>query len=70
MSIISSQDQFVTAQIIELVSSERSKALSKREWKHRLAGYGYSISETDAGDVLETLPHHVKICTLPAVLSA
>jgi hypothetical protein len=70
MSIISSQDQFVTAQIIELVLSERFKVLSKREWKHRLAGYGYSIRETDAGDVLETLPHHVKICTLPAVLSA
>jgi hypothetical protein len=30
MSIISSQDQFVTAQIIELVLSERSKVLSKR----------------------------------------
>ena len=70
MSIISNQDQFVTAQIIELVSTERAKALSKREWKHRLAGYGYGIRETDAGDVLETLPHHVKICTLPAVLSA
>lgn len=70
MSIISSQDQFVTAQIIELVSSERSKALSKREWKHRLASYGYSICETYAGDVLKILPHHVKICTLPDVLSA
>jgi hypothetical protein len=30
MSIISSQNQFVTAQIIELVLSERSKVLSKR----------------------------------------
>ncbi|MFT5786060.1 MAG: hypothetical protein ACI9KK_001413 [Ascidiaceihabitans sp.] len=70
MSIISNQDQFVTAQIIELVSTERAKALSKREWKHRLAGYGYGIRETDAGDVLETLPHHVEVCTLPAKLSA
>ena len=70
MSIILNQDQFVTAQIIELVAGERVKALSKREWKHRLAGYGYSIRETDAGDVLETLPHHVEICTLPAELSA
>ena len=70
MSIISNQDQFITAQIIERVSTERTKALSKCEWKYRLAGYGYSIRETDAGDVLETLPHHVAICTLPAELSA
>jgi hypothetical protein len=70
MSTISNQDQFETAQIIALVSCERAKALSKREWKHRLAGYGYGIRETDAGDVLETLPHHVDICTLPAMLSA
>lgn len=70
MSIISNQDQFVTAKIIELVTTERTKALSKREWKHRLAGYGYSIRETDAGDVLETLPHHQKVCVLPAELSA
>jgi hypothetical protein len=70
MSIISNQDQFVTAQIIELVSTERAKALSKREWKHRLAGYGFGIRETAAGDVLETLPHHVEVCTLPAELSA
>jgi hypothetical protein len=70
MSIISNQDQFMTAQIIELVATERSKALSKRDWKHRLAGFGYGIRETDAGDVLETLPHHVEVCTLPAELCA
>ena len=66
MSILSNQDQFATAKII----GERTKALSKREWKHRLAGYGYSIRETNAGDVLETLPHHVEVCTLPDVIAA
>ena len=70
MSIVSNQDQFITAQIVELVTTEREKALSKREWKHRLAGYGYSVRETDAGDVLQTLPHNIEICMLPAELSA
>ncbi len=70
MTIIVKQDPLVTAQIIDLVVGERAKALSKREWKHRLAGYGYGIRETDAGEVLETLPHHIEICELPAELSA
>ena len=70
MSIIISQDSFVEAQILDLISRERNKALSRREWKHRLAGYGYGIRETDAGDVVETLPHRVAVCTLPAQLSA
>ena len=70
MSIFSNQDQLVTAQIVELVINEREKALSKREWKHRLVGYGYSVRETDVGDVLQTLPHNIEICTLPPELSA
>ena len=70
MSIFVSQDCFVEAQVLDLISRERNKALSRREWKHRLAGYGYGIRETDAGDVVETLPHRVPVCTLPAQLSA
>ncbi|MEO9576064.1 MAG: hypothetical protein ABJ263_15365 [Tateyamaria sp.] len=46
--------------------SERSKALSRREWKHRLAGFGYSIRETEAGDIVETMLNRVKVCVLPA----
>ena len=50
MSMIFGQDRFVEAQVLDLVSRERSRALSRREWKHRLAGYGYSIRETDFGE--------------------
>jgi hypothetical protein len=35
-----------------------------------LAGYGYGIRETNAGDVLEILSHHVEVCTLPAEIAA
>lgn len=70
MSIIINQDRFVEAQVLDIVTGERAKALSRREWMHRLAGYGYGIRETDAGDVVETLPHRVEVCVLPANLSA
>lgn len=70
MSIFVNQDAFLTAQVVELVAAERTKALSTREWKHRLAGFGYCIRETDAGQIIETLPHHVEICALPAELAA
>lgn len=43
MSIIVNQDRFVAAQVLDLVTRERGKALSRREWKHRLAGMGYGI---------------------------
>lgn len=65
MSIIIDHAQFVDAQVLDLVTRERAKALSRREWKHRLAGYGYYIRETDVGDVVEKLPHHVQVCVLP-----
>lgn len=65
MSVIIKNDAFVTADILALVTRERQYALSTREWKHRLAGYGYGVRETDNGQVLETLPHHVEVCKLP-----
>lgn len=70
MPVIIKNDAFVTAEVMTLVTRERERALSVREWKHRLAGYGYSVRDTESGHVLETLPHHVEVCTLPAELCA
>lgn len=71
MSIITTQDRFLAAEkALDLVTRERASSLSRREWKHRLAGMGFGIRETDAGDMLETLPHHIAVCMLPASLSA
>ncbi|QBF34036.1 hypothetical protein [Thalassococcus sp. S3] len=69
MSIVFKQDPYTIAMVMDLVKAEKKKALSMREWKHRLAGYGYAIKDTDQGMVLETLPHRVAICTLPEQLS-
>ncbi|MFC6636258.1 hypothetical protein GV827_03320 [Sulfitobacter sp. JBTF-M27] len=70
MSIMFNKDPFITAQVIELVIRERECSLSTREWKHRLAGYGYAIKDTDHGQVVETLPHHVEVGVLPAEMTA
>ena len=66
MSMQFNTDPFAAARVIDLVLRERESSLSPREWKHRLAGYGYAIKETDAGQVVETLPHHVEVAVLPA----
>jgi hypothetical protein len=69
MSVIIKTNAFGTAEVIQIVARERAVALSDREWKHRLAGYGYSIRDMDDGKhVLETLPHRVALCELPAEL--
>lgn len=70
MSISVQADPIVQAQVIELVTRERAKALSPREWRHRLAGYGYAIRTTDAGQFVESLSKRVAICALPAELGA
>jgi hypothetical protein len=69
MSLIIKTDAFVRDEIMQMVARERAVALSAREWKHRLAGYGYSIRDTDDGKyVLEKLPNRVALCELPAEL--
>lgn len=61
-----SNDPSITAQVANLVLQERRKSLSPREWKHRLAGYGYSLRDTAHGHIVTTLPHGIEVCTIPA----
>jgi hypothetical protein len=65
MSIHFGDDYARAANIIDMVLQERSKALSEREWKFRLAGYGYSIKETEQGPMITALPDGQEICALP-----
>ncbi|MCI2399869.1 hypothetical protein [Aliiroseovarius subalbicans] len=59
-----------TASILDFVMKQRAHVLSFREWKHRLAGFGFSIDETDKGPVLAKLPSHRMVCALPAEFCA
>ena len=65
MAIHFGTEPFATNQVIDLVTQERSKALSVREWKHRLAGYGYSVENREDGAVVTSLAKGVEICVLP-----
>lgn len=52
-----------------LVLRERALAVSEREWKHRLRGYGYAIKDTTEGRVLTSILHEKELCPLPGLLA-
>lgn len=70
MSITQHTDPTIVSKVLTLLEAERQKAVSPREWQHRIAGYGYAIKHTDHGDMITTLPQGREICALPAQLSA
>jgi hypothetical protein len=53
---------------LKTARAERRRALSPREWKHRLQGHGYGIEETDNGAMLTDLIAGRTLCALPADL--
>ena len=58
-------DPEMTAKVCEIVLRERELALSDREWKFRLRGYGYAIREGENGPVITSLLKGGDICALP-----
>jgi hypothetical protein len=57
-------EQGNTTQVRDLVMRERAMAVSDREWKHRLRGYGYTVRDTSEGRVISSLVRGGDICTL------
>lgn len=55
--------------VLELIRMEREKALSLREWKFRLAGYGYAIKDVNGTQVLTSLPRGIELGVLPEYLN-
>lgn len=70
MSIVYKNESFEAAQILSLVTQERIKALSPREWRHRLAGYGYGIEDTSEGMIVTKLPFGNALCMVPHATAA
>ena len=68
MSYMHEQSGFEAQNVLDIVARERAMALSEREWKHRLAGYGYRIDETETGPVIASMVMGHEICALPARL--
>ncbi|OIQ28234.1 MAG: hypothetical protein BM562_13440 [Alphaproteobacteria bacterium MedPE-SWcel] len=52
--------------ILSLVREERRKALSAREWRFRLRGYGLAVQDEDGAQILTRLPRGEAIGVLPA----
>lgn len=43
------------AGVLALIRDEREKALSAREWKFRLRGYGYAVTDCEGRQMLTKL---------------
>lgn len=59
----------IAPEVLDLLKSERTKALSLREWKFRLAGYGYAIKDVMGRQMVTTLPHGTELGVLPTQLA-
>ncbi|WP_348773137.1 hypothetical protein [Leisingera sp. HS039] len=55
--------------VLDLIRSERGKALSPREWQFRLRGYGYSVKTVEGAQILTRLTTGDEIGRLPPELS-
>ncbi|KAE9632238.1 hypothetical protein FEE96_00195 [Parasedimentitalea maritima] len=51
--------------VLALVRDEKAKALSAREWKFRLKGYGYAIKDVSGKQVLTSLTQGIELGVLP-----
>lgn len=56
----------IEAALLDLIQSERAKALSAREWKFRLAGFGYAIKDVKGAQVVTKLPQGTELGILPS----
>lgn len=72
MARLDKQNQdFDTSEVVNFVREVRERSLSDREWKHYLAGYGYSVKNDDAGKTfVASLVKGDAICELPSDLCA
>lgn len=63
------QTTTTNSELQSLAMRERALAVSEREWKHRLRGYGYAIKDTSEGRVLTSILHKKELCPLPGLLA-
>ncbi len=58
----------IEAPILDMLKRERAKALSPREFKFRLVGYGYAIKDVEGAQVVTKLPQGTELGVLPSHL--
>ena len=55
----------IDAPTLDILQREKNNALSTREWKFRLAGYGYAIKDVAGQQVVTKLPQGTALGLLP-----
>lgn len=58
-------ETILDAPLLKLLREERKKALSPREWKFRLAGFGYGIKDVGERRVVTRLTSGDELGDLP-----
>ncbi len=56
----------IDAPVLDILTREKHNSLSTREWKFRLAGYGYAIKDVAGAQVVTKLPQGIELGVLPA----
>lgn len=51
--------------VLDLLMRERAKALSAREWRFRIRGFGYAIKDVAGQHVVTKLPQNIELGVLP-----
>ena len=59
------EEGVIDATLLELLQDERRTALSAREWKFRMAGYGYGIKEVGERKIVTRLLNGSELGALP-----
>lgn len=68
MAIAEYAGAVIDAPTLDIIQKERSMALSAREWKFRLAGYGFGIKDVGGKQMLTKLPQNTELGILPGNL--
>lgn len=58
----------IEAPVLDLIERERAQALSPREFRFRLVGYGYAIKDVEGAQVVTKLPQGTALGVLPTHL--
>lgn len=61
--------KMIDASVLHILTRERAMALSVREWKFRLAGYGYAVNDVRGAQVVTTLPQGTELGVLPTLVA-
>ncbi|TNF64296.1 MAG: hypothetical protein EP307_03190 [Rhodobacteraceae bacterium] len=56
----------IEASVLDFLAQERRRALSPREWRFRVMGYGYGVRDEGGRQVVTKLPQGTMLGVLPA----